>query len=246
VALRNTSLRRTLSLLVAGVSIVCTTAACGGGKPDVAHGRELFQSGANSKQACSFCHTLRAAQSGGAFAPNLDHDIRGDRQAGFSDAKITKLVRDMVNKGICLDPQDPSRCMPAHLVSGGNVSDVTAFVVQCSNRPNAPTCASPKPAGALAAKGQRLFGSLRCQGCHSLDGNVSVAPTVKGLAGSEVELVNGQKVTADDNYLTVSIIAPDAQIVKGYTAGYMSSVIAPHSVPLAQVKAIIAYIKTLK
>ena len=242
-----TSLRRALGLSVLWVTVGLTVGACGNHKANVVHGREVFVNGANGNQACSFCHTLRAALAAGTYAPDLDQDIHEDRHSlRLSERAITTLVRDMIRKGVCLDPKDPTRCMPPNLVTGNNAADVALFVARCANNPGPPGCRAPEPAGALAAKGQRLFGSLRCEGCHSTDGNVAVAPTVKGLAGSQVKLANGQTVTADDDYLTVAILAPDVQIVKGYKAGYMSSVIAPGKISVAQARAIIAYIKTLK
>ncbi|HET8743086.1 MAG TPA: c-type cytochrome, partial [Gaiella sp.] len=65
---------------------------------------------------------------------------------------------------------------------------------------------------ALLARGEELWSSTGCSGCHSVDGSAGVGPTMKGLAGSTVTLDDGSTVTADDSYLAKSITDPDAQI----------------------------------
>ena len=223
-------------------------AACGGGgrTPDVANGRDLFRNGANGRQACSYCHTMRAADSAGTFAPNLDSDTQEDRsRLHMSEQEIGDLVLKNINDGQCLDPTDPSRCMPAGLLSGNDATDVAAFVARCANRPRAAQCPQPAPVNALAAEGARLYGSLKCMGCHSTNGNVAVAPTFRGLFGSQIELTNGETVTANESYLIHSILSPDAEIVAGYKPGFMTGIVPPGSVSVAQVRALIAYIRSL-
>jgi cytochrome c oxidase subunit 2 len=87
--------------------------------------------------------------------------------------------------------------------------------------------------------------SYRCAGCHSMNGNVAVGPSFKGLAGSDVKLTNGKTVTADDAYLIRSITKPDSQIVSGFKPGVMSTTIAPGSISAEQARSLIAFIKTL-
>lgn len=221
--------------------------ACGGShKADIANGRALFRNGANGHQACSYCHTLQASGAAGTYAPNLDQDTQEDRtRLHMSDQQIHDLVLGNIKDGQCLDPTDPSRCMPPGLLSGNDAEDVAAFIVRCAARPRAAQCPQAEPSNALAAEGARLYGSLRCMGCHSTNGNVSVAPTWSGLFGSQVKLTNGDTVTATEMYLAHSILSPDADIVAGYKPGVMTSIIAPGSVSAAQVKALVAYIKSL-
>jgi cytochrome c2 len=107
------------------------------------------------------------------------------------------------------------------------------------------TTTTAAPAGD-PSKGKALYTSLGCVGCHSLDGSKGTGPTFKGLAGSKVQLTNGQSVTADDAYLTKSIDDPDAEIVQGFTPGIMSAVIKPGSVSQADTADLVAYIQTLK
>jgi mono/diheme cytochrome c family protein len=243
-----TSLRRALPL-VATLAVSLAAGGCGGEggrSADLANGREIFANGTGGNQACAYCHTLQAANAGGTFAPNLDQDIAGDRRAGISESKVEEEVRGLIRDGVCIDPNDPSRCMPKGLASGGDVEDVAAFVARCAGNPDGQDCSEAAPADALVAKGRTLFGKLRCQGCHSTNGNVAVAPTFKGLAGSEVKLSDGGTTTATDSYLLTSMIVPDALIVDGYKPGSMTAMIRPRQVSVAQARAIIAYIKTLK
>jgi cytochrome c oxidase subunit 2 len=114
--------------------------------------------------------------------------------------------------------------------------------------PTARTVVGTLPAGGNgnAADGKKLYTSLGCQGCHTLDGAKSAGPTFKGLAGSQVKLTDGTTANANDDYLLESITDPDKQIVTGYSAGIMSSVIKPGQVSQTDAKSLVAFIKTVK
>jgi cytochrome c oxidase subunit 2 len=68
---------------------------------------------------------------------------------------------------------------------------------------------------ATAASGETLFRDLACATCHLPDGT-GRAPSLVNVAGSTVELADGRKVVADDNYLRESIVNSQAKVVKGY------------------------------
>lgn len=111
--------------------------------------------------------------------------------------------------------------------------------------------ASPGPVqgtAALVARGKSLFNTDSCAGCHSLSGARGVGPSLKGVAGSKVTLTNGQTITADDAYLEQSIANPDAQVVKGYTAGAMSAAIASYNLSTKpdDIRALVAFMKSQK
>jgi cytochrome c oxidase subunit 2 len=99
------------------------------------------------------------------------------------------------------------------------------------------------PALSLAQQGEILFKSKTCNACHTVNGSALIGPGFKGLFGSEVELIGGSKVRAEENYLRESIMEPMAKIVKGYSPqmptfrGMLSD---------EEVNQLIAYIKTLK
>jgi cytochrome c oxidase subunit 2 len=75
-----------------------------------------------------------------------------------------------------------------------------------------------------------------------LDGSKLIGPTWLGLAGSEVELVGGDVVIADDDYLFESIKDPQAKIVDGFESAKMPN----YGFTDEQIADIIAYIKTIK
>lgn len=99
-----------------------------------------------------------------------------------------------------------------------------------------------------AARGKGLFASLGCAACHSVDGGAGAGPTVKGLAGLAVELADGSTATADAAYLTTAIADPDAQVVKGYSAGIMSAATTPLGLDgkPQQIADLVAFIESLK
>jgi mono/diheme cytochrome c family protein len=119
----------------------------------------------------------------------------------------------------------------------------------------ATTTSAPASAGgpvavtpALVAQGKSLYAADGCSGCHSLSGAAGAGPSFKGLAGSQVVLTDGRSVHADDAYLERSITDPDADIVKGYSAGMMSAAISSFdfSTKPAEVGALVAFIKSQK
>jgi cytochrome c oxidase subunit 2 len=65
------------------------------------------------------------------------------------------------------------------------------------------------------AAGAKLFQDLGCASCHQA-GSGQRGPALSNLAGHEVELQGGAKVTADDAYLRESIVNPQAKIVAGF------------------------------
>ena len=97
----------------------------------------------------------------------------------------------------------------------------------------------------LVARGEELWSSTGCAGCHSLDGAAGVGPTMQGLAGSTVTLDDGSTVTADDAYLDRSVTDPDAQISEGYKSGIMSGAVASQKFDARpqDVDALVAFVK---
>jgi cytochrome c2 len=114
--------------------------------------------------------------------------------------------------------------------------------------PSLPAVGPVQETPALVARGETLFASDGCSACHSLSGTAGVGPSLQGAAGGEVTLTNGQTVSADDNYLVRSIVAPDAQIVDGYRADLMAPAIASYDLAgkLDDVRALVAFIKSKK
>ncbi len=102
------------------------------------------------------------------------------------------------------------------------------------------------PSASPAEAGQKLFAGsdYSCITCHKDDGS-GRGPVLDGVFGSTVELADGRKVVADENYLRESIMAPSSKIVRGFPN--------PSIMPTFQgqiseenVIQLIAYLKTLK
>ena len=137
--------------------------------------------------------------------------------------------------------------MPSDIYTGQDAVSVAIFIAVCGRTPGTAGC---KPvAGGLqgeARRGERLFQTRACVGCHFSAGGPSSGPVLNSVAGSEVELANGKTVTADDAYLIESLADPDSQIVKGYPTGVMSSRVLPQHLTTREINALVAYIKALK
>jgi cytochrome c oxidase subunit II len=232
---------RALSGAFLAALFVAVVSGCGTGGPakggDANQGRKLFL----TEGQCGSCHTMKDAGSSGKIGPNLDEAFHQSRVEGYEDSAIKNVVLDQIRF-----PTTGSG-MPADLLTGDDAVDVAAYVGRCAgadpnNAQDRLACQNlvTKPGG------EGLYSSLGCQGCHSIDGSASSGPTFKGLFGSTVELTNGQKVKADEQYLLDSILDPDKQIVKGHQPGVMTSAVPKGSVQQEQAQELVDYIKTLR
>jgi len=91
---------------------------------------------------------------------------------------------------------------------------------------------------------QTVIGSQAgCITCHSLqEGVVVVGPSMAGIGSRAGGTVSGQ--TADD-YLTASILDPDAYVVDGFSPGIMPKVWGDE-LTSEQVEQLVAYLLTVK
>jgi cytochrome c oxidase subunit 2 len=99
----------------------------------------------------------------------------------------------------------------------------------------------PDDPGPNADRGELIAQQNGCQACHSVDGSSLVGPTWLGLFGSDVELDDGSVVTADEDFITESILEPNAKIVAGFPANAMPS----YSLTDAEIADIIEFIKSI-
>ncbi len=93
-------------------------------------------------------------------------------------------------------------------------------------------------------KGEKILTEKGCLGCHSLDGTAKIGPTFKGIYGARETVVTKgmeRNITADEEYLRRSIVAPKADIVKGYPDIMPVMPVAPE-----ELEAIIEYLETVK
>ena len=91
--------------------------------------------------------------------------------------------------------------------------------------------------------GQLLAVKNGCTGCHSIDGTKLTGPTWLGLYGRDVVLTDGTLVTANDTYITESILDSNAKIVEGFST---PSPMPAYILTQEEIANIIAYIKTLQ
>jgi cytochrome c oxidase subunit 2 len=101
--------------------------------------------------------------------------------------------------------------------------------------------AGGKASGSMAATGQDIFQQLGCSTCHRSDAQ-GRGPVLNGLFGTQVQLEDGRKVLADENYVRESILDPNAKIVSGF-----KPIMPPFQglVSEEQLTALVAYVKTL-
>ena len=102
--------------------------------------------------------------------------------------------------------------------------------------------AGGRSTGTAAQNGERLFADLACNTCHKPDAT-GRGPSLHGLFGNTVDLADGRKVVADDNYIRESIMNSQAKVVKGYQ-GIMPAF--QGMVSEENLMQLIAYIRTLK
>jgi cytochrome c oxidase subunit II len=95
--------------------------------------------------------------------------------------------------------------------------------------------------GPLSASGEKVFAELGCSTCHRSDAP-GRGPNLQGVFGRPVQLDDGRVVTADENYIRLSILNPGLTRVKGFQP------IMPTFQGLVtdeQLNELVAYIKSL-
>jgi cytochrome c553 len=99
---------------------------------------------------------------------------------------------------------------------------------------------------------QSVIGSASapgCKTCHTLDGSALVGPSHQGLATRAAEIIKSADYTGTaktvEEYLTESIMTPDAYVEKGFTPGVMY---ANYGKDLSEqeIKDLVAYMASLK
>lgn len=114
----------------------------------------------------------------------------------------------------------------------------TLLLASAACAPAADPDASPEELGAVVAE------RAGCFVCHTTDGRPSTGSTWRGLFGSDVHLVDGRIVTADEEYLRRSIVAPLVDVVDGYRPVMPSGF--GDRLTDEEIEAIVAYIRSLR
>ncbi len=91
--------------------------------------------------------------------------------------------------------------------------------------------------------GRKLYLKHGCAQCHSADGTAGTGPTLKGIYGKTHEMIGGDKLLVDDNYIRESILDPQKKIKAGYQP-VMSTY--KGQISDAEITAVIEFIKSLK
>jgi cytochrome c oxidase subunit 2 len=99
------------------------------------------------------------------------------------------------------------------------------------------------PGSSILEQGRRVAADQGCLKCHSVDGSRHIGPTFIDLYGRQEKLTTGETITADEPYLTRSMMDPAAQLVAGYQ-NVMPSFQGRMTPP--EVAAVVEYIKSLK
>ena len=97
---------------------------------------------------------------------------------------------------------------------------------------------------AAAPPGIRVLEKHGCLKCHSLDGRRDVGPTLKGVFGSQVQVVRAggrEELTADAEYLRGAIREPKAEIVIGY-----DSLMPAYELPEDEMRELLDYLQRLR
>lgn len=95
----------------------------------------------------------------------------------------------------------------------------------------------------LARVGERVAAERGCLRCHTPDGTPHIGPTFAGLYGARIQLLGQPAITADEAYLTASMMDPLAQIHQGFPPvmpSYQGLLSA------SEVGALVEYIRSLR
>jgi len=142
-------------------------------------------------------------------------------------------------------PLDSFACLTVYALAS---FDAAAAGFAPGFKPSAPP---PITAGAkeepTMEAGKQLITTLGCLACHSTDGKMEgmKGPTWKDLYGSDNELTNGKKITADAAYLRESILEPAKNVRKGFASADIG--MPPYAGILSdsQVESVLLYLRSL-
>jgi mono/diheme cytochrome c family protein len=120
----------------------------------------------------------------------------------------------------------------AHVLSRAQFSQWLQRL-RSGKQPGAGGGAAPAPSGGGAASGKQVFASAGCSGCHTLKAAGST-----GTTGPNLDQGLKGKSPA---FIRQSIVAPDAEITNGYSAGIMPKNFKD-TLPPAQLAALVSYL----
>lgn len=92
--------------------------------------------------------------------------------------------------------------------------------------------------------GKKIYQAKACVSCHSLDGNIGIGPSLKGIFGKTEVMADGSSVVVDENYIRESILYSNKKIVQGFAPNLMPSFDA--QLKDEEIAGLIAFIKSIK
>lgn len=200
-----------MAALAALALLALAGSGCGSraGTADVVNGKAQFV------QKCGSCHILDRAGTAGRQGPNLDEAFGPARDDGLGSGTIAGVTEDQIAY--------PGRgsTMPADLVEGDDARDVAAYIGRVAGLGGDDQGALATAGLAGATDGEQIFTAAGCGGCHVLaaaGSNGNIGPTLEGIAATAGERQRG---VPPEQYVSESIINPNAIIAPGFAAGVM-------------------------
>jgi sulfur oxidation c-type cytochrome SoxX len=188
-------------------SLALPIGACGRDEPDLSNGKAMFV------EKCGSCHELGRAGTAGTTGPSLDAAF----QTALADGMDRDTVEGIVHKQI-LHPRKGS-AMPAELVTGDDATDVSAYVGYAAARRGDDEGALATAGLAQAKTGEQIFTAAGCAACHTLakaNATGNIGPSLDDLAAA----AGG---ASPEDYVSESILDPDAEVAEGFQPGVMPS-----------------------
>lgn len=227
--------------------------------------RDFLERGQNSYEIyCTMCHggtgngqgVIMTGNYGYVPAPTFHSDRLRSLPDGEIYSAIANGVRNMPSYASQIKVEDRwaivsyvralqrSQYVPESEMERFNVDIAelrNQFTAEQERQEALAAARAPQTEEITAERGERLYVQNACNACHSADGSAVVGPSFAGLYGSERNFTDGSSATANDEYITESIVQPDAKIVEGY-----QNVMANYSyLSEGEIQSIIEFIKTL-
>ncbi len=193
------------AMVVAAVAL--SLAACGRDENDQSNGKALFT------ERCGSCHILGRAGKQGRTGPDLDEAFRSALAGGMNRDTVEGVVHKQI-----LNPR-MSSAMPAELVTGEDAKDVAAYVAFAAARAGEDEGALAQAGLAGATTGEQIFTAAGCGACHTLakaNATGNIGPSLDDLAAA----AGG---ASPEDYVSESILDPDAEVAEGFQPGVMPS-----------------------
>jgi sulfur oxidation c-type cytochrome SoxX len=192
------------AMVVAAVAL--SLAACGRDENDLSNGKALFT------ERCGSCHILGRAGTQGRTGPDLDAAFRSALAGGMNRDTVEGVVHKQI-----LNPR-MSSAMPAELVTGEDAKDVAAYVAFAAARAGEDEGALAQAGLAGATTGEQIFTAAGCAACHTL-----AKANATGNIGPSLDDLAAAGGASPEDYVSESILDPDAEVAEGFQPGVMPS-----------------------